>query len=377
MIYPIEFDGCGRGNTMKRSRHLQEKEKKAKLLKKITFAESRLRNKLLQCDLNALGISEYNRRYLGNKMKEINNVLELYGHLLLLTFYKSSTPVQRSVFVDYGGGIGILSMLAKEMGVGMVIYNDIYDVSCNDVKLVSSALGLPLDHIVYGDIGDLLSYVEKNMITVNVIVSSEVLEHIYDVESHFRQLSSLSKCQFRVVYASGANIENLRCVHHIKKRQIEFEHKNRKKEWGHKERDTLRAFFDVRKDMISAYAPELSHGQVEWLSRSTRGLIKSQIEKSVAEYLIKGYIDYHPTHPTNTCDPYTGNWCEHLINLKWIKDVLQDAGFEVKILPGYYSTQGSLVKRNFKIILNKMIYLLGRKGMFISPYYVVYANRLN
>lgn len=362
---------------MKRSRPLWERERKVKLLKKITSAEGRLRDKLLQCDLNTLGISEYNKRYLGNKIKEINNVLELYGRLLQLSFYKSSTPIQLSVFVDYGGGSGLLSLLAKEMRVGTVIYNDIYDVSCNDVRLISSALELPLDHIVCGDIDDMVLYVHKNMITVNVIASSEVLEHIYDVESHFRQLASLSKCQFRVVYASGANIENLRYVHNVKKRQIEAEYKNRKKEWGHKERDTLRAFFDVRKDIISTYAPKLSPGQVEWLSRSTRGLIKSQVEKCVAEYLKRGYIDYHPTHPTNTCDPYTGNWCEHLINMQWLKNVLQDVGFEVKILPGYYSTQGSLLKRDFKIILNKMIYLLGRKGMFISPYYVVYANRLN
>lgn len=362
---------------MKRSRPLQEREKKVKLLEKIASAKDRLRDKLLQCDLNTLGISEYNERYLGNKIKHINDVLELYGRLLQLSFYKNSAPIQLSVFVDYGGGTGLLSLLAKEMGVGTVIYNDIYDVSCNDVRLISGALELPLDHIVWGDIDDLILYVHKNMITVNVIASYDVLEHIYDVESHFRQLASLSKCQFRVVYASGTNIENPRCVHNVKKEQIEAEYKNRKKEWGHKERDILRAFFDVRKDIISAYAPKLSSKQVEWLSHSTRGLIKSQIEKCVAEYLKRGNIDYHPTHPTNTCDPYTGNWCEHLISKLWLKNVLQDAGFEVKILPGYYSTHGSLLKRGFKIILNTMIYLLGRKSLFISPYYVVYANRLN
>jgi len=37
----------------------------------------------------------------------------------------------------------MLALLAKELGIGTVIYNDIYDVSCHDFKVISEAV--PLD----------------------------------------------------------------------------------------------------------------------------------------------------------------------------------------------------------------------------------------
>jgi hypothetical protein len=160
-------------------------------------------------------------------------------------------------------------------------------------------------------------------------------------------------------------------------KQIEFEYKNREKKWGHKERDCVRAYFDVRKEMISAYAPDLSSQEVEQLSRSTRGLIKSEIEKCVDEYLQRGSIGYRPDHPTNTCDPYTGNWCEHLIRTRWLEQVLEDAGFLVEILPGYYSASGSLPRKGVKLLLNATIHLVGRWSLFFAPYYVVCADHLS
>jgi len=71
------------------------------------------------------------------------------------------------------------------LGIGNVIYVDIYDGSCNDVEILSNALGLPLDYIICGDVDDLISFVQDNQIIINLIASYDVLEHIYDVEDHF------------------------------------------------------------------------------------------------------------------------------------------------------------------------------------------------
>jgi hypothetical protein len=46
------------------------------------------------------------------------------------------------------------------------------------------------------------------------------------------------------------------------------------------------------------------------LAKKTRGLMKDDIEKLVEEYIASGKITYQPDHPTNTCDPYTGNWAD-------------------------------------------------------------------
>jgi len=73
--------------------------------------------------------------------------------------------------VDYGGGSGLLSFLALEAGIGTVIYNDIYDVSCEDARKLGQALHLPLSRIVCGDVDELVSYLRKEKINVNAIVS--------------------------------------------------------------------------------------------------------------------------------------------------------------------------------------------------------------
>ena len=343
---------------------------------RIASAQVRLRDKLLALDVTSSGISEYNQRYLGEKIRCVESSLQLYSRLLYFSLSDNSVPLERFTLVDYGGGSGILSFLAKEIGVGTIVYNDIYDVSCVDVRLLSNIFGLPLDHVFCGDIDDLISYLRLNSLSVDAITSYDVLEHIYDVEYHFKRLGSLSDGQFRVVYASGANIENPWYVHTVTKEQVDTEYKNREKKWGHKERDMLRAYLDVRKEIISSHAPELPSDQVEQLSRLTRGLIQPDIEKCVDEYRRQGSIDYLPDHLTNTCDPYTGNWCEHLMELGWLEQILKYEGFSVEILPGYYGSSGSLLKKYTKIFINAAIRLLGRRGMFLAPYYILYAEFL-
>lgn len=219
------------------------------IVQEISLAKERLHKKLLALDIGSLGITEYNQRYLGDKLKNIDGVLDLYGYLLRLCLSNNSLPIQQSVFVDYGGS-GVLSLLAKELGVGKVIYVDIYEGSCNDVGILSKALRLPLDHIICGDIDDLVSFVKENSIIIHSIASYDVLEHIYDVEDHFDKLAALQEDYFRIVYASGANIKNPRIVRNLQKQQqVRAEHENREKTWGHKERDSLRAYYDIRKDL--------------------------------------------------------------------------------------------------------------------------------
>ena len=344
------------------------------LLDQIAFAQIRLHDRLINLDTKSLNISEYNQRYLGSKISNLKGTLQLYGRLLYLAVKNSHVSAEDFVLVDYGGGSGVLSFLAAEMGIGTVIYNDIYDVSCTDVGSLSNALGLTLDHIVCGDVDELVSYLRENAISIDAITSYDVLEYIYDVESHFRSLSCLRDSRFRIVYASGANIENPRQVRILKKKQIDAEYKIKDKKWGHKERDTLESFLQVRKNMISEYAPELNLEAVEQLARSTRGLTQRDIERCVDEFRLRGGITYRMDHPTNTCDPYTGNWCEHLMDCEWLAQVVKNAGFSVEIMPGRYHKYESLLRRGATMLLNVMIRLLRRRGMVIAPYYVVCAD---
>ena len=62
------------------------------------------------------------------------------------------------------------------------------------------------------------------------------------------------------------------------------------------------------------------------------------------------------------------------MDFEWLKQILKNEGFSVNIIPGRYNTYGSLLKKSIKVVLNAMIQLLGRRGMFLSPHYIVYAD---
>jgi hypothetical protein len=341
---------------------------------RIRSAQNRLYAKLSRLDVSSLSLSDYNKRYLSKKIAGLQGVLQLYGRLILQAMSGNGSDSENFVMVDYGGGSGLISLLALEMGIGTVVYNDIYDVSCNDVGLLARRLNLEMDHIVCGDVDQLVSYLNRNSIAINAISSYDVLEHIYDVDRHFEILNGIKGGGFRIVYASGANAANPQITKAITKAQISAELEEAAPKWGHKERDSGQAYLQARKDIISACAPDLNSETVAALARQTRGLIRPEIEELVAVFRKDGRIDYQPDHPTNTCDPYTGNWCEHLMDVEWLEQVLEKAGFDATIQAGRYTMHGSLPRRIMKMALNAGISLLGRRGMFLAPYYLVCAD---
>lgn len=340
----------------------------------IKEAAHSLRSKLVHLNISSLDISPYNQRYLNEKIGMLDAIMDIYSRQLYLVLKDYTSDLKNFVLVDYGGGSGIFSLLAKEAGVGTVIYNDIYDVSCADVRKTSKALDITIDHIVCGDTNALITYLQQHSININAIASFDVIEHIYNIEEHFEKLAQLQAKPFTLVYGSGANPENPWKVKAITKIQLTDEYENKASTWGHKERDTLQPFLEVRKQIISSYAQQIKPSDIEYLAKATRGLKKEDIEKSVDEFLSTGSISYKMEHPTNTCDPLTGNWSEHLMNLPWLEKHLQNVGFKTKILPGYYPLSGPWINRGIKTIINRWIKMRKRKGMGLAPYFWLVAK---
>jgi SAM-dependent methyltransferase len=341
----------------------------------LSAATRRLGDKLARVRPAVLGISEYNQRYLGERLAMLDWTLEMYSYLLWLCLRGAPGPLSEVTLVDYGGGTGMLSFLAKELGVGRVIYNDIYDVSCEDVLQTGQALGVGPDDVVCGEIDDVIEFVRREGVDVDALGSFDVIEHVYDVDEFLSKMAELSRGRLRVVHASSANAENPRVARRLKRMHAQREEHDLRRREGWKERDNLKSYLTTRAEIIRAHRPELSEEQVGRLARMTRGLRRTDIERSADEYLERGDIAYRPDHPTNTCDPLTGNWAEHLLDLRHVEQVLRRAGFEVEILSGYYGASGRPPVRLAKQLVNLGIQTLGRRGMPLAPYYVVCAQR--
>ena len=261
-------------------------------------------------------------------------------------------------------------MLAKELGIGTVLYNDIYDVSCRDAKAIGEAIGCAADHYIEGDIDEVVGYVRRHSIACDAVGSYDVIEHVYDTEGFLKKLSLLSARPLAIVMASSVNSLNPRRARHFSKKQVDVEYHDRHPEPGHKERDSLRAYIDIRKEIIRSHAAGLKAAEVDALARATRGMIEADIKSAVEDYLKTKKISARPAHPTNTCDPYTGNWADRLMDPYRIAGILSEEGFRAEVLKGYYFDSSLLRKA-----ANAAIFLLGKHGIRLAPFFAVHAVR--
>jgi 2-polyprenyl-3-methyl-5-hydroxy-6-metoxy-1,4-benzoquinol methylase len=338
-------------------------------------AASRLHKKVAALDISSLPISDYNKRYLKNYQREILRVLQRTSFILFLCISSYQKSLSDLVFVDYGGGTGFLALLAKELGIGNVIYTDIYDVSCHDARMIADSLYLVANSYVCGDIDELLSFFLKERIPCDVVASYDVLEHIYDVELFLHKLSTLVTGPSTILMASAANLRNPFIRRNLTKMHFKYEYQDRPKEFGHKERDTLKAFYSVRRETIEHYAPELTKEEVEILTRNTRGKITRDILACIDGYKKTRTFPEEPTHPTNTCDPLTGNWQEQMLQFDFLQTILKRQGVTPKILPGYYGFSSHLIKNIVGVGLNLFISRFSKLGLRVAPFYILYGVR--
>ena len=206
-----------------------------------------------------------------------------------------------------------------------------------------------------------------------------MIEHIYDIERFLRKLPILSSGSLSVFMASGANPYNYVVRKRLTDVHLKAELLGAEKAWGWKDRDCPTAFAQVRASIIVGHLAsrgvQLDETVVsQWVSR-TRGMADWDIRREVDIYLQTGRLPQEPDHPTNTCDPTTGNWAEHLMDPFWLAYILTQEGFETDVLCGYCGSQGNRLRRLVKKILNVGIHFSGRAGLYIAPFYALHARR--
>lgn len=340
----------------------------------------RLEEKLRGLNLETLSISDYNKRYLGEKLRAVRASLQLNAHLLSWAIHSAGKAPSELVVLDYGGGSGTLSLQAKAVGIGTVVYNDIYEVSAADARTVGQALGLEAEAYVVGDTNDVVAALRAKELRCDAVVSYDVIEHVYDIEKFFREIARLAQGPLALVLGSGANDANPKIRRDLARQHLVVEFKDRAPVAGQKDRDTLRSYRSLRREMIVDHASKLgvtiSAEQLDEMAARTRGLAGEDIKRVVEGFKDRGVLPPEPTHPTNTCDPRNGNWAEHLMSPDYLRGLLLREGFDGDIVPGYWPTSASLPKQVAVLGLNSAISTLGVRGLPLAPFYVVMAKHL-
>ncbi len=337
----------------------------------INLAVESLYQKIQHLNIQELEISDYNKKYLTKYQNAYHFYMFSYIQLLEKVLKNLKKPIAESSFVDYGGGCGMLSYLAKEIGFKEIIYNDIYAVSVEDVKVIASNLDLNLDYYIHGDTDAFISEIQKNKIQPDVICSFDVLEHIYDVYDWVSKIVKIDS-KFQICSMTSANPLNPLVKRRLEKLHYISEYTGFGQSKGQKKSDLHSSFLEERKKMIQEKYPKLNSGEISFLAKETRGLYQDLIYRVAGEYVETGKISYKMKHPTNTCDPYTGNWTENLIDLeKYTSFIKKDLGCNVKLTNSKYGFSNNALLHLPKGIINQVISILGEGHLKLSPTYTL------
>jgi hypothetical protein len=153
--------------------------------------------------------------------------------------------------------------------------------------------------------------------------------------------------------------------------QVKAELIGNKEVKGWKERDASSPFLDIRKSIIRELFPQLSVKEIDSLAIKSRGLNKRDIKYNVNQYINTGVFNYINRHKTNTCDPLTGNWTEHLIDLSQLKIILERYKFKSAFTNSFYGYSKNIILNVPKFVLNIVIRILGENFLVLSPTYTL------
>jgi SAM-dependent methyltransferase len=325
----------------------------------------------------------YFHKHLDREIKSIFSYLTVYATIILRVLPKNPAALKDFNLLDYGGGMGFLSLLARRFGVGRVTYMDVSRGATATARKIADLLGLDyIDYICPPEA--LLAEVSKappSMRSVaaspseespttseledslfaqvtrpfSAVVSNDVLEHIYDLNRHFAHLKACCLPGSRLYLQTGANPYCFPI-----RRRLEKIQKRR-------ERDIL---YGEREGFIRKLNGELTEQELSTAARAMRGLDKRAIRGALLTFTEKGILPV-PANGTNTCH-ISGWWIERLMKPSYVLDLMGKHGFRGETVSCYYGSQPGRPWRNaLKTFLNILSNLSTPMGLLVNGYGVL------
>jgi hypothetical protein len=309
--------------------------------------------RLQAMDCDALPISGYNKRYIRSMRPALGYYMEIFARCLRQGIGETGLEPSAITLVDYGGGSGFLSMLAKEAGFGRVIYIDLNPLSVETVEVLRQETGTGPDTILRGDSGSLAAYCRTEGIVPQLLIATDLIEHVYDLAGFFADLCTINNKMILLFTTASTPFNPL-----VGRRLRRF--------MKGCESGTLATpnYFSRREQFIRRHYPRFSPQEVELWSRRTRGLVYADIRQSIDAGRLPSPADKH-----NTCDPETGNWAERILPIRAYRSLLSACGYTLSVGKGFYNTRRR--NRLFALAcrcLNALIRHSGRPGLLLSPF---------
>lgn len=309
-------------------------------------------NIIQKIDFSQLDISDYNKKYISSLLPHLDYYFEIYADAIIRI---QKNGITSEYFIDFGGGHGFLSLFLKRLKMN-VIYCDHNPLSVNTVTIIKAITGFGPDIIIEGSSSELKSYCKTNNILPKYLIATDLIEHIYDLNCFFSDFQTLNP-SLEMIFTTGSVKSNILKTKKLRKIMIEEE---------------ANIYFPIRKQFITEKYPDIASNEIDKLTKSTRGMIFSDIIKNVDIYLETSVLSVIDIDKYNTCDPRTGNWTERILSKKQYRKIINNNHFQVAFKNGFYNENRSNPFLSFIImIINFFIRYLGIFGAKITPFLIL------
>ncbi len=340
----------------------------------LSEAAKKLSSKLKALAIDAAPVSDYTRRYYKDYLRKLDYALQSIIHLLTEGLKETGKDLHDVSIIDHGGGIGIISFLAAEAGFKEVIYSDIFEPASKDAKTLAKILNLRITQFHSGDMTSLKDSLESNSLKADLLVSRNVIEHIYDLDKFMNELCAIpAREKLAIAFSTTANCHNPLTVLYTEHLQKKAEEKGLKGKWE-KETDRGIPFIEVRRKIIRENFAQLKDEEIDMLAGKTRGFNEEDIIEATSQYTVSGKIPV-PASRRNTCDPMTGNRSENLLPTSVYKELFNRYGFSFTISYGQYNEQ--YASRLINLITPALNFAIRRNRMLalhLSPF-LIFSGR--
>lgn len=277
---------------------------------------------LTNVNVKELDLSPYSRKALKRVLDAAEYYLEIYRESLeRVLAHCNKFPAQMTI-VDYGGGHGLLSILAKQLGFGQVIYIDTNADAIHTVEVMEKYLGAGPDVVLQGDAPELEEWCHREEVLPDAVLGMDVIEHVYVLDELFAAMHNISPTML-MLFTTASNPKNKRIVRKLHKSM-------RRDEEGHLGK---KGFWQLRRDYVKKLYPDMPARQLDYWADYTRGLAYKDIGRAVESQSPNLLFDEY-----NTCDPETGSWTERILPIENYRQLLSPYGYKLTVLPGMYNT---------------------------------------
>ncbi|QEC58322.1 class I SAM-dependent methyltransferase [Flavisolibacter ginsenosidimutans] len=325
-------------------------------------------------NINDTGIKGYPLVYAEHLLDHLDYYASIYEQMFALAVKAAQKPPASLTVLDFGCGNGFLGMFAKIYGFKKVWLCDRSAEFLVASEKTAAAAGIDINGFIEGDAEAVNRYFAQTGERPDIILASDVIEHIYDLDEFFRHLHSLNPSLISVFTTASNpfNVIKTRSLHKMQYRDEWIGYADLTKEECEQKGCSPLSFLEQRKQIIRQNFPQLTEQAVSALAQETRGKELKEIISSVQDYVDSGTMPVPPVDPYWVCDPYTGSWTERILPLQVYRKTFRQHGYSLSCFNGFYNPFSSkLIKKVAIAYVNGLIKRTNKIGRYIAPYIVL------